>query len=69
MDFPEAGGEGRMYSVYTDEDVNMGAGEMAQRLKILTTLAKDPGSVPSTHPVAHNYIQNKKVSQSTPSRV
>ena len=31
-----------------------GTGEMAQHLKALAALPKDPGSVPSTHKTAHN---------------
>jgi hypothetical protein len=34
-----------------------GAGEMAQRLKALAALPEDPGSIPSTHMVAHNCLQ------------
>ena len=30
------------------------AGEMAQWLRVLAILPEDPGSVPSTHVVAHN---------------
>lgn len=32
----------------------MEAGEMAQGLRALATLAEDTGSFPSTHTVAHN---------------
>ena len=38
------------------EDRKRGAGEMAQRLRTLTVLAEDPGSVPSTYMAAHNYL-------------
>ena len=30
---------------------------MAHRLRVLTTLAKDLGSVPSIHTVAHSYLE------------
>lgn len=33
-----------------------GAGEMAQRPRIMTALAEDPGWEPSTHTVAHNHV-------------
>jgi len=29
---------------------------MAQRLRALTALSKDPGSIPSIHMAAHNYV-------------
>lgn len=32
-----------------------GAGKMTQQLRALVALAEDPGSVLSTHMVAHNY--------------
>ena len=32
------------------------SGETAQRLRMLTAVAEDLGSVPSTHKVAHNYL-------------
>jgi hypothetical protein len=35
---------------------NLGAGEMAQQLRALTTLAEDQGSIPSTLMVAHNHL-------------
>lgn len=31
--------------------------EMVQRVKVLTAFAEDPGSVPSTHLVAHNQMK------------
>ena len=34
-----------------------GAGEMAQRLRALTALPEDPGSIPSTHMAAHNCLK------------
>lgn len=33
-----------------------GAEELAQQLKAFTAFAKDPGSVPSVHMVAHNHL-------------
>lgn len=33
-----------------------GAGEMARYLRTLVILAEDPGSVLSTHKVAHDYL-------------
>lgn len=33
-----------------------GTGEMSQRLRALTVLAKDPGLLPSTNMVAHNHL-------------
>ena len=39
----------RVYSEGESLRVTPGAGEMAQRLGALAALAKDPGSVPSTH--------------------
>jgi hypothetical protein len=33
-----------------------GAGEMAQWLRALSILPKDPGSIPSTHMAAHNCL-------------
>jgi hypothetical protein len=33
---------------------NERTGEMAQQLRALATVAEDPGSIPSTHLVAHN---------------
>ena len=32
------------------------AGEMAQWLRALVVLVKDPGSIPSTHVAAHNCL-------------
>ena len=34
----------------------LGAGEMAQRLRALAVLPKDPGSIPSTHMAAHSCL-------------
>ena len=39
------------------ENMAVGAGEMAQRLRALTALPGDLGSVPSTHMAAHNCLK------------
>ena len=36
--------------------INVGAGEMAQQLKVLFTLAEDPALVSSTHMAAHTCL-------------
>ena len=41
----------------------MGAGEIAQWLRALATLLKDPGSIPSTHIAVHNYNSNSRRSE------
>jgi hypothetical protein len=33
-----------------------GTGEMARRLRTLAALPEDPGSISSTHVVAHNHL-------------
>jgi hypothetical protein len=35
----------------------LGAGEMAQRLRVQAVLPEDPGSIPSAHMAAHNCLQ------------
>jgi hypothetical protein len=35
---------------------NVGAGEMAQRLRALTALSEVLSSIPSNHMVAHNHL-------------
>ena len=35
---------------------NIGAGEMAQRLRALTAFPEDLGSIPSSHMAAHNCL-------------
>ena len=46
---------GRITTRITGENRD-GAGEMAQWLRALTALPKDPGSIPSTHMTTHNCL-------------
>ena len=39
------------FKIYSSE-----VGEMAQQLRALTILPEDPGSIPSTHMAAYNYL-------------
>lgn len=45
----------RLKTITLQKETNKpGAGEMAEQLRSLAAYAEDPGSVPSTHMVAHN---------------
>ncbi|CAO2608825.1 hypothetical protein LEMLEM_LOCUS13963 [Lemmus lemmus] len=39
------------------QESDTGLEEMAQRLRALTALPEDPGSIPSTHMAAHNCLK------------
>lgn len=43
--------------LYISIMVNSGVGELMQLLRILAAYAEDPGLIPNTHVVAHNYLQ------------
>jgi hypothetical protein len=51
-----------MLDVWNVEVVPSGAGEMAQQLRALATLAEDPGSVPSFRMVIYNHLDLSPVS-------
>jgi hypothetical protein len=44
------------YKIIKKKKRNLRAGEIAQKLRALTALPEDPGSVPSTHIAAHNCL-------------
>ena len=49
--------EGRRFTLLCKvSEMSQKAGEMAQRLRALTALKKDPSSNPNKHMVAHNHL-------------
>ena len=45
-----------MFNDATKTVSKSGVGEIAQRLRAFMAFAEDPGSVPSTHMIAHNHL-------------
>lgn len=53
---PSKDGDAVYLSKAEHKKILKGAWEMAQQLRVLTTLARDLSSAPSTHTVVHNYV-------------
>jgi hypothetical protein len=45
-----------LYPALKKKTIKQGAGEMSQWLRVLAALPEDPGSIPSTHMIAHNCV-------------
>jgi hypothetical protein len=46
-----------MLNVFGIKNKQIGAGEVAQRLREMTALPEDLSSIPSNHMVVHNHLQ------------
>jgi hypothetical protein len=44
------------FVLFSEKVLNAGAGEIAQNVRVHTSLTEHLGSVPSTHKVAHNHL-------------